>query len=86
MDAQVILASSRRVEPASWQYRYAVAQSRLRERGSVAARQAYPQSLPAAHWRRVPVRKVTGQFRAQMVVTGLPLRSPALRQRIEARQ
>src|ERR1700685_538703 len=55
VQAEVFPASARCVKPVSWQYRDAVAQGRLRERGRVAVRQADPQGLPALHWRCVPV-------------------------------
>ena len=78
MEAQVFPASARCVKPVSWQYRDAVAQGCLRERGRVAVWQAYPQGLPALHWRCVPVGKMAGQFRAQVVMAGFQLCCPAL--------
>src|SRR5258708_36170436 len=86
MNAQILCALPRCVEPASWQDRDTVAQRGLREGGPIAVRQAYPEGLPSPYRRHFPVGKMPGQLRAQMIVASFALHRPLLGQRLEAGQ
>lgn len=86
MQAQVLRAPPRCVEPASRQDRDLVAQCCLREGGPVAVWQAYPERLPAAYRRHIPVGKMQGQLCAKAIVAGFALRCPLLRQPLQAGQ